>query len=277
MHDLPSDLGGVTRTRVLLERGVTRHRLARAVAEGSLRRIKHGWVASPDADPTRVFAARHGLTISCVLQARRLGLWVRDREAQHFAVPRPGAELRPAATRLHYHRPLIPREPYCLADRVENVLWIVGHCQPHPEAVATWDAALNLGMVDREYLERLPLNGVARRVLADTSPFADSGLESHVRQRLRWLRLKLHWQAWVLGHRVDFLIGERLVLQIDGRDHVGRQRASDTSHDARLTLRGYTVIRVGYEEVMYRWPDVQSLIMAAVAQGLHRADPQHTT
>lgn len=73
------------------------------------------------------------------------------------------------------------------------------------------------------------------------------------------------------GHRVDFLIGDRLVLQIDGGHHVGAQREADIAHDAVLRLHGYTVIRVGYAQVTERWPEVQDRILRAIAQGLHLA------
>ena len=76
-------------------------------------------------------------------------------------------------------------------------------------------------------------------------------------------------QVWLAGHRVDFLIGDRLVLQIDGSTHVGAQRDSDIRHDAQLMLLGYHVIRVGYDQVVNRWHEVQSHVQRAVAQGLH--------
>ena len=87
---------------------------------------------------------------------------------------------------------------------------------------------------------------------------------------LRWLHLPLRQQVWIAGHVVDLLIGERLVLQMDGGHHVGAQRASDIAHDAALMLLGYHVIRVGYVQVVERWHEVQDLITRAVAQGLHR-------
>ncbi|QAB19128.1 DUF559 domain-containing protein [Leucobacter muris] len=271
LREILASHDGVMRTRTLLESGVSKHRVACAVSAGRLLRIRRGWVASPQADPALVFAARSGLMLSCLTQARRLGIWVREADPGHFAVPRPGAEVRPDGARLHYGKPLIPRDPFTLVDRVENVLGIIAHCQPREDAVAAWDSALNRNLVDRAALERLPLDGTARTVLAQTTPFADSGLESYVRLRLRWLRLRIVWQPWLYGHRVDFLIGERLVLQIDGSHHAGRQRTSDISHDAVLRLRGYSVLRVGYEQVMFRWPEVQTLVMEAVAQGLHLA------
>ncbi len=89
--------------------------------------------------------------------------------------------------------------------------------------------------------------------------------------RLRWMNIPMLQQAWILGRPVDLLIGERLVLQIDGGHHVDAQRRADIEHDAVLKLNGYHVIRVGYDDIIHRWPHVQGLIMAAVAQGLHRA------
>ena len=102
-------------------------------------------------------------------------------------------------------------------------------------------------------------------------PWSDSGLESFVVPRLKWMRLPIRPQVWISGHRVDFLIGDRLVLHIDGGHHVGTQRETDIEHDAQLMLLGYHVIRVGYGQVVDRWHTVQDLIMRAVAQGLHRA------
>jgi very-short-patch-repair endonuclease len=96
-------------------------------------------------------------------------------------------------------------------------------------------------------------------------------METLVGARLRGIPARVHPQVVILGHRVDFLIGDRLVLQIDGGHHVGAQRNADTAHDTLLTLHGYTVIRVGYADVVHRWPDVQDRVLRALAQGLHLA------
>lgn len=268
-HTLLAQQGGVVRSSLLVEHGLSRHRIAREIAAGTLVRVRKGWVAAPRADPMLVTAARLGLTLSCITQANRLGLWVRDNSTTHFAVPRPGAKVRPTSAVVHYHAPLTPRPRFALADSIENTLKLVAHCQPFEDAVATWDSALNTRLVDRATLQRLPLSAAARRVLAATDPFADSGLESYVRLRLRWLRISIVPQAWVVGHRVDFLLGDRLVVQIDGAHHIGEQRTQDIAHDAELRLRGFTVIRVSYTQVMDSWPETQARIMHAIAQGLH--------
>ncbi|WP_235563026.1 endonuclease domain-containing protein [Microbacterium sp. Root53] len=70
---------------------------------------------------------------------------------------------------------------------------------------------------------------------------------------------------------MDFLIGERLVVQVDGAHHVGAQRSSDNAHDAILRLHGYHVIRVTSQQIYEHWEEVQDLILRAIAQGLHKA------
>ena len=79
-------------------------------------------------------------------------------------------------------------------------------------------------------------------------------------------------QVPLLGHEVDLLIGQRLVIQLDGfAYHQAAQRRADIAHDRRLRLAGYTVLRFDYIEVMDRWPLVERQILAAVAQNLHLA------
>ncbi|MDQ2661402.1 MAG: DUF559 domain-containing protein [Actinomycetota bacterium] len=179
--------------------------------------------------------------------------------------------MTPRDAAVHWAKPLVPRHPDALIDPIENVLTLVALCQPFEAALAVWESALRKGLVETHALERMPLPAVARNVLESAFPFSDSGLESFVVPRLKWLNLPLVPQVWISGHRVDFLIGERLVLQIDGGHHVGEQRESDIEHDAQLVLLGYHVIRVGYRQVVERWSSVHDVIVRAVAQGLHRS------
>lgn len=151
------------------------------------------------------------------------------------------------------------------------MLAYVAACQPWESALAIWESALNKGTVTLQHLRSLPFTGTAKKLLAASTPFSDSGLESIFLTRLDWLKSRIVPQAWVHGHRVDFLIGERLVIQIDGATHAGKQRDSDNRHDAVLDGLGYHVIRVGYWQVVDDWPAVQQLIMTALAQGRHLA------
>jgi len=172
---------------------------------------------------------------------------------------------------VHRSRPLLARHPEELVDGVVNVLGVVSGCLPSEQALAIWDSALNKRLVTVDEMRRYPLTGRAREFAEQATPLADSGLETFLIVRLRWLRERLCPQAWILGRRVDLLIGERLVVQVDGGHHVGAQREADIRHDALLALNGYHVIRVGYHQMVDDWPSVQLMIVQAIAQGLHRA------
>lgn len=263
--------GGVARSTTLQREGFSPYVIARAVAQGQLVRVRRVWVALPSADRELVYAAGYGVALSCITQARRLGLWVLREPERHVAAAPHARGAVPEGTVVHWADPVVPRHPDALADPVENVLALVATCQPHEAAMTIWESALRQGLVERDALRRLPLPRRARRILEHAVPFADSGLETLFSIRLRWLRVRILPQIWILGHRVDFLIGERLVVQIDGGHHVGAQRTSDIAHDAALLAAGYHVIRLSYEQIINDWPAVQDMIARAVAAGLHRA------
>ncbi|MEV7797613.1 type IV toxin-antitoxin system AbiEi family antitoxin domain-containing protein [Microbacterium foliorum] len=269
---LLSDRGGVVRTVVVTESGFSRRAVDRAVRDGLITRPRRGWLATKDAERTLVTAARLGVVLTCRTQAALLGLWVHDSTgAPHFAVPHHAAVRIPFEARVHRGRPIVPRHPDALVDPIENVLAYVAECEPFEHALATWESALNRSLVTVEALRGYSWKPAARRVLDHAIPFSDAGLETYLRVRLRWLRIPIRVQIWIAGHRVDGLIGDRLVIQIDGSHHVGGQRTEDIRHDAELRLMGYHVVRLSYTQVMFDWPAAQDLIMRAVAQGLHRA------
>ena len=264
--------GGVIRSTALIARGHT-HRTIRALVDAELLiRVRRVWVALPDADPLAIAVAREGVVVSCVTQARRLGLWVLGHGPPHVAAPPhgPSPQVSPG-TVVHWAHPVVPRHPGLLFDEVENVLALAIACQPEEHARAIVESALRQGMVDRSALLRLPFDAAALAMIGSASPWSDSGLETFFVPRLRWLRVPITTQTWIAGHRVDALIGERLVVQIDGGHHVGAQRDADIAHDAALMLMGYHVIRVSYTQIVHRWQEVQDRVMRAVAQGLHLA------
>ncbi|MFL2000946.1 endonuclease domain-containing protein [Microbacterium sp. A1-JK] len=264
--------GGLVRSIRLVREGHPHRTITAAIERGLAIRVRRSWIALPDADPALLEAARAGVVLSCITQAQRLGLWVLDASEWHVAAPPNAGRVDvPAGVHVHRARPLLPRAADVLGDPIQNVLALVAACQPFETALAVWESALRTQRVDALELQRLPFGARAREILAVAQPFSDSGLESFVLPRLRWMRLRIIAQAWIAGRPVDFLIGDRLVLQIDGGHHVGAQRERDVRHDAELALRGYHVIRVGYRQVVDDWLSVQDLLSRAVAQGLHLA------
>lgn len=264
--------GGIARTKVLRQAGVSSYALRRAKESKQIVTVRGGWVAVPDADDLAVGAVRRGVVLSCVTVAERRGLWLPEKAACHVAAPPKASRIVvPDHVVVHWSMPVIARQPDAVEDHVVNALSVVAQCQPFETALVIWESALNRGLIDRQAMFLLPLPPQAAAVLERARPFADSGLETIIIFRLSWLRVPMLPQAWVHGHRVDLLIGDRLVVQIDGSTHTGRQRTSDIEHDAQLMLQGYHVLRLSYAQIMDRWSEVQALIMEAIAQGLHLA------
>lgn len=263
--------GGVTLTTKLVDSGVATARIKRAVGAGRLVRPSRGWVALPSADPVLIRAAQSRVILTCVTAAARRGLWDVGDDTFHVAVSphaRPADGIR---ARIHWCEPMILRAPGTLVDSVPNLLSIVAKCQPYEQALTIWESAIRRKQITPDTMRTLPLSARSLRILDDARPFADEGTESILFVRLTWLGLPMRRQIMVLGHRVDLLIGDRLVIQVDGGHHVDQQRTSDNKHDARLRLAGYHTIRVSYWQLMHEWHVVQDLILGAIARGLHLA------
>ena len=261
--------GGITRTSVLLRAGAAPGELRAAITKGQLLRPRKGWVALPGTDPELLTAARRGALLSCVTQAARAGLWTLavPREP-HYAPPNPHSHVVHGPGVVHWRVPPVPRAPGQLEDGIENTLVLVAECQPYETALAVVESALNRGLTSIAALELLPSPRL-RALAQEATPFADSGVETIFRSRLGWLRIPIRVQTHLSGHRVDVLIGERLVIQVDGKQHSGAQRDADILHDAELRRQGYEVIRVTYSLIVHHWEEVQDAVLAAIARGLH--------
>ncbi|MGO3148298.1 MAG: endonuclease domain-containing protein [Leucobacter sp.] len=269
-HEL-QQRGGVALTTTLHRCGYTRHSLRVAIAAKRIAHVRKGWVSLPDADPQLIFAVRHAVVLTCVTQAARLGLWVLAHDRPHVAGSLTARKTTAPNSVVHWQKPLTLRKPGALTDSIENMLDCVSTCQPHVAALAIWDSALQKKLIDYPALASLRLRPAARTLLSECTPFADSGLETIFRTNLRWTGVSMRTQVSIHGHRVDLLIGERLIVQLDGKQHSGAQRVSDMEHDAALAQRGYTVFRFGYAQVVHGWPKVETEMLGAIARNLHLA------
>jgi very-short-patch-repair endonuclease len=265
--------GGWAHRSDAIEAGWTRYRLEQALRSALILVTARQWLHLPDIDDDLRAAMSASARVTCVSAARMLGLWVpRLPDRLHLAVhPHAGRDL----SRFVAHRNLgpvrpLPRSPL---DAIENVLARVATCQPHLEALAIWESAINKGLATSAHLQAVGWTTHAARTLAfEAGGDSDSGLETLVVQRLARLGIPALQQVPLLGHDVDLLVGRRLVIQLDGfAYHQAAQRRADIAHDRRLRLAGYTVLRFDYVEVMERWPLVERQILSAVAQNLHLA------
>lgn len=139
-------------------------------------------------------------------------------------------------------------------------------------ALAIWESALNRRLIGAEVLERVAWQGArARRLAGVASSLSDSGLETEFLLLMRSIGVAVQQQMRLDGRRVDALIGQKLVVQLDGFAHHSdpASRRRDIEADARLRLRGYTVLRFDYHQVFFMPDLVADIVRAALAQRLH--------
>ena len=256
--------GGVCSLRTLSRLGISADRVERATARGQVSRVRPGWYSDGTAHPDVLRAVRAGGAISCVSTFRLLGAWTVDDEHLHVRMRRGtgaagGTCLRRHWTDLPVTSPIDPllESARCLA-----------RCLPHDDAVAVLDSVLHLGLLSLAELRRQsdPRLG---RLLVDVDPRAESGLESLARLRLRRRRIRLRSQVPIPGvGRVDFLIGDRLILELDGKEF--HDFDEDRARDRRSAVRDYLTIRASYNHVMTGWDALEAELLTLIRRDAHR-------
>ncbi len=101
---------------------------------------------------------------------------------------------------------------------------------------------------------------------------AESGLESLLRLRLHRLGIPLRTQIEVPGvGRVDFVLGDRLILEVDGRTghDDDESRHKDRMRDVTAAAHGFDTLRFDYALVVHDWPIVEQAILAKIARRVH--------
>ncbi|MCU1476249.1 MAG: hypothetical protein JWQ64_942 [Subtercola sp.] len=280
-------IGGIAEYSQLRASGFTTAAAQYAVRVGRLARIRRGWVATPDAPESSVRAVRVGGSLTCVSVLTERGVWCVDDELLHVRVNRHANHLAspdsrsvalgdPAMQGVAVHGTFAAyRSPrYCHTDPVDVAVMHSIDCQPRDYAIALCDSAINL-----ELTTRLRLLNAAElidkrhsEVVALSDGRAQSGLETKARLRLRALRIPYQPQAYIEAVGcVDLLIGDRLVLELDGREwHSSPEAfAEDRRRDLILHERGYFVVRLTYAQVMFEWPRVEGMIRELVVRHKH--------
>lgn len=147
-------------------------------------------------------------------------------------------------------------------------------CAGTVPAMIALESALNrheLPMQAIESVRRL-VPSWAHRPLDLATPDSDSGLETIARLLFHRMRIPVRTQVLVMGVRhVDLLVGERLVIELDGRAfHSGEDFERDRRQDLELALRGYLVIRLSYRMVVDDWDATHRAVLELAARGMHR-------
>ncbi|MDQ0649177.1 very-short-patch-repair endonuclease [Microbacterium natoriense] len=271
VHALTAE-GGMARTHTLLAMGVTARELSRAREAGEIVRPRQGLYALPATSPQEFHAASHGGIPAAGTAARLHGLWVLDDDTIHVWMGAEGRRLS-ACENCCLHWSAGRPEAGNLPSIPQTLLQML-RCGGEESFFAALESALRQRLLsdhDRSRL-RSELPRHLRWLLDFAREDADSGLESIVRLRLHRLGIDVRTQIVIHGTgRVDLLIGDRLLIEIDGKqNHDGRaERHKDLIRDAFSAIWGYETLRFDFAMVIYEWDLVEHAIVAKIAAGAH--------
>lgn len=262
-----------------------------AIRAGELERLRNGWFAVPGTADDLTRAVRLGGKVTCTSGLRLLGLWTMPDALLHVSVKVNAARLRSPDdrraswvagehpdVRLHWNGLQVSSHP---DSPIDDLMPALAHhivCAGRESAVVTIDSALNstVGGVPLVTVEQLAvlLSGLpvrCRGYLDDADGRSQAGTETLVRLRLRSLGIRVRIQVRIrqIG-RVDLLVGDRLVIEVDSRaHHLGDNYEADRRRDLELARQGFIVVRLSYASVMFGWPKVEAAILELVRRGDH--------
>ena len=266
---------GVLTWDELIAQGETQARVRRAVADGTLVRLRRGWYARSDADPRVAEAVRRGGVLSCVSALRHRGIWVPGRSDDVHA--RAGTSRDRTGPFCSQHgRPESVTGP---VDEIPIALRHAARCLDPEGLVVVCDSILNgehLTLGDlASVLRDTPL--AVRELFDRCDGAAQSGTESMVRLRLRARNIAVRTQVVIprVGI-VDMVVGDRLIIETDGeRYHSGLERYSeDRRRDREAARLGYITLRLTYVDVVELWERTEEIILEIVRRRDHRW-PRH--
>lgn len=274
-------LGGVARVAALRTRGVSESRIRAAVVRGELLRIRKGWVRLVDASPDLVRAVELGGRIACVSAARHHDLWAPEGTDFHLARPKhAGRTYGDLGDAIEHWQSTPWRLGAPIVEPVPALVRQVLLCSHREDALAIIDSALNKNVLSMAQLARI-VDALPPRfasVLDEVDPKSQSGLETLCRVRLSILGVRIRSQMMIDGvGRLDLVIGDRVVIETDGRAwHDGPDAFHrDRTRDLALLGRGYIVIRLSYQQVLHEWQLVEPVVRAIIGRREHLWSAAH--
>lgn len=268
-------LGGFARAQELEQAGVSRRSLSSSLTLGTVMRVREGWYVLAGSPPELILAIRHGGVVGCLTAALAHGLWVPPHEGIHVWLRDAGHRRKHNDCTCIGHWDLPPGD-HARSVTVEHALAQIAACAGEEAFFVCLESALRNRKLTKAGIRwlRLVLPAASAVLIDQARANADSGLESIVRYRLLSFGISMRSQVEITGVGwVDFVIGDRLILEIDGRgNHDGAsERHKDLLRDARAAALGYETLRFDYAMVLHDWPVVEAAIRAKVDAGYHLA------
>jgi very-short-patch-repair endonuclease len=274
--------GGLAATWQLAEAGVGRHAIRQAIEGHDVVRVRQGWYAEAGRRDVIERAARVGGRVTCVTALGLRGFWVHGDSDLHVAVGPDRTQLRasrdprrrladdPSRVRVHWSES--PDGDAFVTGPVGALRHYAGCATPEffaASAESVIHRAPDLAPQVRALSVELPR--LHRLSLAAVDGTCQSGIETLFRWRTRdLLTVPLRTQVALpnVGD-VDFVLGDRLVVEVDGREYHEKQGQfeKDRERDASLSSQGFRVLRYSYRQVIWAWPTVERAVLAAIARG----------
>ena len=234
-----------------------------AIHAGRLERVIKGWYCTPETPRAAVRAMRLGGRLGCVSVLGLYGGWVPPDAGMHVLMPSHASGRRladrgmPAATTVHWHAKADRTGSAFAVAPIDLAVQHLLECQPAHLAIASLDSLLHRRLLHPNRLLALIATGPhSARFLADhLEPRSEEGIESIVRFRLAVAGIRSRVQVVIRSDRVDLLIDDWLVIEVDGRATHAQARSftRDRVRAARLFGDGRVVLQFAYATVLYDW------------------------
>jgi very-short-patch-repair endonuclease len=271
----------VTRAH-LTAAGLSRRAIHRAVAAGTLVRVRRDRYMSALSTVATRQAVRVGGRLTCLSLLQLLGVFVFENTRLHVHIARGASRLRSTGVGSGRLQPIdqrsevlhwMPLLGVVAADSATvGVLDALAHavlCQAPRLAVATIDSAVNKKLIRERDLPRLfdalPARFAVLERLVDGR--AQSGSETIVRLWVRAIGCLAVPQVWFVGIGfVDLVVDGWLVIECDSKQFHSswEQQLKDYRRDLALAQRGYVVLRLTAEDILYRPERAQAAIRGVV-------------
>lgn len=242
---------------------VSARTIRKALAAGAIHRVAKGVYALPESPSALTVARSQGGVVSHTSAALHWGMKViTPPPLPHVTLPR-GKVRRRTGQRciLHWAEASVDGD---VTTPIQTLLDCI-RVLPLAEALAVTDSALHQGIVDQDDLFTAAgrLRGPHRRRIQQVVGLADGRAESVLESALRAILLEAGIEGFVpqvavrdaefsarldLGHW-----GLRIGLEAEGFEHHGTRQAliKDCRRHVNLSIRGWTVLRFSWEDIMY--------------------------
>lgn len=257
---------GVISTGALAANGFGRTKVAAAERSGVLQRAGRGYYRMEEAPASLVAAASLGSSLTCVSAAALSGWWVLNApEELHVRADKP---VHGPGIQLHRGK----RSAARLVCSPSAIVLDAFRCLPKLDALVIAESAVARNAVSKSALISAfgrPQDWRIRALLEGMSRKTASPLEVCARYNLLASGLPVQREVTVAGvGRVDFLVGDRLIVEIDGYEfHSGRaEYRNDRDRWNRATARGFITLRITAEMILRDPEEFIRLVQAAAAE-----------